>query len=148
MLSKDDHYRTCLQLLDLAESTSWNRFYNFLMCNSILVLAWATLYAQDQPPWPTRVVLALIATLGGVSGVLWAALGKCGREITTAHVNQAHKLEPECLDPSTPDELRPIGEAKRIRLNHPKWASSTCLLQAGPWGFTVLCAVLFVASLL
>ncbi len=147
MLSKEDHYRTCLQLLELAENISWNRFYNFLMCNSILVLAWATLYAQDQISGPTRIALALISIFGGVSGVIWGSLGKCGREITTAHVDQAHQLELGCLDSSTPEHLRPIAEAKRIRQKHPKWASSTFLLQAGPWGFTILYVVLFVICL-
>jgi len=63
-----------------AEATSWNRFYDFLMFNTILILAWSTIYSQTNCPGCSAIVMALMAFVGLISGPVWSALGYRGRK--------------------------------------------------------------------
>jgi hypothetical protein len=76
MVSRGELYSALVQMVNNAESISWNRFYNFLMGNSILVLAWATIYASQDRSTLTSIVLSAICVFGAGSGIVWAALGK------------------------------------------------------------------------
>ena len=72
-------YATITQLLLQTEEISWNRFYNFLMGNSILILAWATIFAIGDKGLTHLIVLASICIVGGLSGIAWRGLGKRSR---------------------------------------------------------------------
>ena len=47
-------YASLVQMTISAETVSWNRFYNFLMFNTILVLAWATIWVSKDAPRSRR----------------------------------------------------------------------------------------------
>src|SRR5207244_552336 len=111
-------YPALIQLVVHAESISWNRLYNFLMGNSILVLAWATIYASNQDSVPTRLVLSAICVLGGLSGIAWADLGKRTRKHLDQHFDQAREIEksPTAWEPGVADEHKPFRQAAAVRL--------------------------------
>lgn len=88
-----DAYTAYISFAQLAEANSWNRFYNFLMFNTILILAWSTIFSQSGRPAYARVVLVLFCVVGGVSGVTWSALGYRGREYLTYFLSEAAKFE-------------------------------------------------------
>lgn len=68
-------YPVLVQLVIYAESITWNRFYNFLMGNSILILAWATIFVSPcSKGLGGKSVLVAISLLGAASGVAWAAI--------------------------------------------------------------------------
>jgi hypothetical protein len=131
-----------------AEAISWNRLYNFLMGNSILVLAWATVYASTQASILTRVVLTAICLLGGGSGVAWASLGGRTRKHVQRHFDQALEIEqtPPMWEDGIPNELKPFTGTSAIR-DSAKWYSTNhFLLKAMPWAFTALYTVMLVAT--
>ena len=71
MIANKDVYATLTQMIVQVENISWNRFYNFLMGSSILVLAWGTLYASDHKGWYVKLVLVLLCLVGCASGPPW-----------------------------------------------------------------------------
>jgi len=137
-------YSCVAQFLMHAENTSWNRFYNFLMVNSILVLAWATLYNPLDLTPQRDVVLTAICILGGVSCVFWAGLGYRGRQFVNLFV-EIGQLEPATpKPPATLDSwpgLFKLIDYKIHSYSH-SWAGSYYILTFGPLVFMVLYAVL------
>jgi hypothetical protein len=89
MICRRDLHAALIQMVIHAESISWNRFYNFLMGNSILVLAWATIYGSQDRSILSSIVLSAICVFGASSGVAWAELGKRSRKHVEIHFNQA-----------------------------------------------------------
>ena len=89
---ESDVYKSLLHLMVHAENTSWNRFNIFLVFNSILLLASATLIAGDQ--FLMRgVVLTLFCIIGAAGGILWAALGYRGRKFHDNYLSTLRKFE-------------------------------------------------------
>ena len=149
-ISAKEVYSALVQLVIHAESITWDRFNNFLMGNSILVLAWATIFVSTTDSRMTTFVLSAICILGVLSGPAWAALGARGRKYHDNYVKLASNIEidPTCW-PIELDKNRPSEKTKEIRDASPsRWSSSRFLLQAGPWCFTALYIVLLVASLI
>ncbi len=68
-------YSGLLSLVIHAEAVRWNRFNNFLMVNSILLLAWATIYTYKDISLMRSIVLMLISFIGLFSGLIWSGLG-------------------------------------------------------------------------
>jgi len=148
LLSRRDLWTGLIQLIIHTESISWSRLYNFLMGNSILVLAWATIYSSaDRGVW-TRLVMSAICVLGGFSGPAWAALGSRTRYYVNLHVRQAESLEgdPSSWEEAIPDELRPFRQGATIRGGRFKYSSNPFLLQAVPLSFTALYVLMLVAT--
>ncbi|MFZ2640706.1 MAG: hypothetical protein WA117_06935 [Verrucomicrobiia bacterium] len=98
MITAKDIYLALNQTIIHAETISWNRFYNFLMFNTILVLAWATIYAQMNRPPMARTVMAVMCALGFFSGLFWWGLGLRGRDFLQHYRNLARQMErnPAC----------------------------------------------------
>lgn len=44
LVSAKDVYAAVFKMIVNAENISWNRFYNFLWFNSILIVSWATVW--------------------------------------------------------------------------------------------------------
>lgn len=105
-----DLYSVLTQLVIHAESISWNRLYNFLTCNSILVLAWATAYVSQAPNPDCKIVLVAFCILGAASGIVWAELGKRGRAYLDHYRDQAKDLEkqPNAFSPDIPKDFWPF----------------------------------------
>jgi len=160
-----------------AEEVTWNRFYNFSMANSILILAWATFYASGINEHDL-VITAAICVLGVCSSVLWAGLGLRGRQYVDLYVVIGRQIESRTIDTecskngpergpwpavdgtvhsrlfhnitTTRDEHGPLFPklSSWVSDRRPGWFSgSRFILVAAPLGFAVLYFVIFGATI-
>lgn len=89
-----DIYNSLPQLISNAEQISWNRLYNFLTANSIMILAWSAIYAAKLPcSFLTTGVLVAICAVGTLMGIFWFGLGIRGRGFLNALVCWGAKIE-------------------------------------------------------
>ena len=140
-------YSNLIQLRIHADSITWNRFYNFLMFNTILVLSWATLYVAD--PRPICVLIA-ICLFGGLSGVTWAILGYRGRRFLRELMTLASNAENDpTIWSSDLGNYKPTTLEVHLRdtLKYP-WAGTYKVLVWGPSLFTLFYVVLLVISVI
>jgi hypothetical protein len=94
IMKENEIYPSLIQMIIQAENITWNRFNNFLMFNTILVLAWSTIYAADHNAnqsfkWP----LVTFCIFGGLSGIFWALLGIRGRKYLNKYLEVAREFE-------------------------------------------------------
>ncbi len=148
-MSSKELYPSLVQMIIHAENITWNRFYNFLVFNTILVLSWTTVWTATNAPQSRPVVLVSICILGSLSGIFWAALGYRGRAFLSEFMNMAKEFE---ADSSVwPKDLEKYKHAtKAIELRDSlcySWAGSRVLLIGGPLIFTVIYGILLVVSL-
>ena len=93
-------YESYRDMVIQSEKVSWNRLNSFLILNSILVLAWATLYTgipytgNDNTIWP-KIVMTATSGLGFLTGILWCLLGYRGRKYLDSYKKRAKDIE-EC----------------------------------------------------
>jgi hypothetical protein len=142
-LKTNDVWLGLIQIIGDTEAISWNRLYNFLMGNSILVLAWATIYTSHDNHPITRIVLTAICVLGGVSGPFWAALSSRTRAHLDQELKNAMEVEAHFGWGSLP---KPITDGNPIR-EGAGLSSNRNILVCAPLLFTILYVVMFVASL-
>lgn len=147
-IASDVLYPSLVQLVIHAETISWNRFYNFLMANSILILAWATIYAPQQHPAFATTVLVVISVLGLVSCVAAAALGVRGREYLSKYVDLG-----VCIEADEKCWGMNLAQYKLLTITKQYgkeasfcWARSRYLLWLGPVAFFVLNGFLLCVS--
>jgi hypothetical protein len=130
-----------------AETISWNRFYNFLMGNSVLVLAWATIYASQDRSVISSIVLSAICLVGGFSGIVWAQLGRRSRKYVEAYFCQAIDVEKNAKwGEGVSDTCKPFTRTKDIRDEASWFGTSTFVLKWIPLLFTALYLLLIIAS--
>ncbi len=94
-MNDKDVYQALVTFVTAAESISWNRFNNFLLFNSILILAWVTLYTQRSQPEQYAVLLSVLSALGFVSGYFWSGLGLRGRNNVSKFLSIGKNIESE-----------------------------------------------------
>lgn len=148
MVTAQTLHSSLVQLVIHAEATSWNRFYNFLMFNSILILAWSTIYVATLKPGAAA-ILATMAALGAVSGIAMAALGRRGRMFLDEYVDLAVKIEADnkCW-PADLAQYKPLTLTKDRIAKFPfGWAGSRYLLTWGPLALTGFYVLLFHVSI-
>src|SRR5512145_1369640 len=91
----DRIYESYLELVIHSENISWSRFNNLLVINSILVVAWATLFKETSIQdiiW-AKVVMTSISLLGIFTGVAWAYLGKRSRQYLDRYKEKLRAIE-------------------------------------------------------
>jgi hypothetical protein len=66
-------YQIAAQHWAHAEQIRWTLLYNYLMASTILLLAWATVFASSSNP--SRFVLVVLALAGVILSSVWIALG-------------------------------------------------------------------------
>jgi hypothetical protein len=89
-------YATIIQLVCNAEQVSWNRLYNLLTCNTILILSWAALQSsQIAPLISVKFGLSFICLLGFLLGILWSVQGHRGRRFLNHYVHFGRRMENE-----------------------------------------------------
>ena len=76
---RPETYQALVVAVQHAEDVSWNRFNNYLFVNSIIILAWATVWSNIDLSPDRAGLLVLMAALGLFSGVVWSGLGYRGR---------------------------------------------------------------------
>lgn len=148
MTTPKEMYSSIIQMIIQAETITWNRFYNFLMFNTILILAWATIYASDPRPNMAQMVLVTMCILGGISGVAWAALGFRGRKFLEEYINLAVKFESDskCWS-SDLDQYKMLTLTRTLIKSLPfGWSGSRYLLTIGSLAFTAFYAFLFYVA--
>ncbi|MBI2980620.1 MAG: hypothetical protein HYY41_07380 [Chloroflexi bacterium] len=150
-ISAREIYSVIVQLVVHAESISWDRFYNFLIANSILILSWATIFSSIKNSWSVTVVLLAICLLGAVSGICFEKLGIRGRGFLDRYIALGSQIEADSTN--WPPELegnKPLTETMNLRDNRLpyRWSGSRYVLRFGPLSFTILYIVLFVVSLI
>ena len=96
IITWDIVYKSLVNLGMHSENVRWNRFNNFLVFNSILILSWATVWSKDLSG-SLIVFLVFICVLGGVSGILWSILGCRGSKAVRAFMDMAGDLEKEVI---------------------------------------------------
>jgi len=136
-------YAALVNLVGQAESVSWARFNNFLVFNSILLLAWATLVAgQDFPV--RNIVLKLICFVGMGGGILWSVLGYRGRSFHNLYVLKAKDFEEKFVKGGIAGDVLPFiaTQEHRDKLGLSNVASSFALLICLPFFGAVLYAFL------
>lgn len=144
MITCGDLYASLVQLRIHADSITWNRFYNFLMFNTILVLAWTSVYAADPTPRCARGVLISFCLFGALSGIAWAVLGYRGRRFLSELMELCKKAEADSrIWPEYLDDHKPATLELHLRetLTCPSFGSFY-LLVVGPLLFTLLYVVL------
>lgn len=132
-----------------SEALMWARFYNYLMANSILLLAWATLYAPDIKARPRGVAVALgLLSLAGVFlGLVSAAMGHRGRKGTDVWLREGQRLECRADWPKELDSSRVFHRALALRHEIPfALSGSTYVLPGIPLAFSLIFGVLFFLS--
>jgi len=142
-------YPSLVQMIIHAEAISWNRFYSFLMFNTILILAWSTIYAAQACPADAWTVLATMTILGAVSGIAMVGLSIRGRRFLDEYVNLAEKIEAD--DKCWSEELKPykpLTLTKECIKTFPHgWAGSGHLLTWGSFAFAAFYVFLFHLSI-
>ena len=133
-----------------AENVSWNRFNNYLLFNSIMLLAWVSLYTKEPLDPREVLVLATIPVLGIISGVFWAGLGYRGRKFLNTFIDLGTILEESMVqsDNWPNDKVKPCKSIKDMRDSTLpcKWAGSFFILVYGPTLFSLLYVLLFIVS--
>jgi hypothetical protein len=79
-----------------AEQMRWTVLYNFLVGNTILLVAWSTLFAQlVSSPWSIglRIVVIGFCPIGMLGGILWAFLQARSNTFAKHYFGAAFELE-------------------------------------------------------
>ena len=148
MIAFKDLYAAITQMIIQDEAISWSRLYNFSMGNSILVLAWATIYASIHNTTSTKIVMSVICLLGGLSGIAWANLAARARKHVEKHFAQALAIDKNAnaWANGIDDALKPFLGSENLRSNAAWYSSNLFLLKYTPLGFTMLYAVLLAGT--
>ena len=149
-----------LDWLFMRSQSRGRRFNNFLLANSIFLLAWATVFSSRQPSSsPARFVMALICVFGVLSGIAWAELGRCGRKFLKDYLEKVKAIEETKLgetdfsdwwditDVDLNNEVNKKIRPFRVEQDGPKYGTSYFLLRFGPYFFVGLHIILFIVSL-
>ena len=143
-----DHiYESYRELVIHSENISWSRFNNLLVINSILVVAWATLF-EHGTSIGAKVVMTFISFLGIFTGVAWAYLGKRSRQYLDRYKEKLQAIEEhhgkaDWWEKDIPISDRPfLFEIKP----DPSFSSSTSLLFRTPLYFALMNVVLLLAT--
>src|SRR5688572_22952405 len=66
-------YQAVNQHWSHAEQERWSILYNFLTANTVLLVAWATIYASQNH---TKTIILVVLSFGGVViSILWLTIG-------------------------------------------------------------------------
>ncbi len=145
-----------------AEQIRWTLLYNYLMASTILLLAWATVFAGNHTSVPATAVLVLLSLAGASVSAIWILLGRRASAFVEKYALGGRALE-NCLKPdlssaaANPSSyVGPFTSAHELRKDFEKgtkkgdWARVTQthrVVAAVPIIFLVLYLVLLVISL-
>jgi ADP-ribose pyrophosphatase YjhB (NUDIX family) len=96
-------YQAASQHWAHAEQIRWTLLYNYLMASTILLLAWATVFASSSSHPKVQVVFA---AAGAALSALWVALGARATAFVSMYTETGRSLEP------SPEPL--AGEVARV----------------------------------
>lgn len=120
-------YDTIMNFRNHAEAISWNRFNNYLVFNSIIILAWVTLSCSIIND---ELILSSLCFLGIVSGFFWSTLGVRTRKV----IDYLGKLLKE-IEKESNEKIKPItmvDNNKEIMQDYLKLGTSYNIVAFGP----------------
>jgi hypothetical protein len=135
-LKVKDIYAPLVALVTHGQDNKLNLFSSFLFFQSILLLAWATVWQIQRQP-ERDAILMVFSVFGIVSSVLWAMLGSDYADASQQFSDAAEELEKRHFETSLPQFLSARGETV-----HKKALRGKHLIGFVAWGFAVLYIVL------
>lgn len=146
-ISKSKIYETFSNLVIHSENVRWNRFNNLLIINSVLILAWATIFSSTKCIPSKEAVLTIICFTGIVIGLLWAWLGKRSCRYLEAFHTEAEILERLEKNYKMPMPFEVSGRLREIARNSiSKIATSTTIVIYIPIFFSIIFIFLLIES--
>ncbi len=112
-----DIYSALSQLTIHAEDVAWNRFSSFMTANSILILAWFSLYSVEIPIKYIKLALAVLAFLGLLISVGFSFLGFRGRAFLREYLKIGSVIEsdPACWPTDINAYYKPFSNTTSTR---------------------------------
>lgn len=139
-----DSYR---ELVIHSENISWSRFQNLLIINSILVVAWATLFPEKDAHCWAQLVMSAITIPGILTGIAWASMGKRSRQYLDSYRKKLEEIEEHCDKQAWWEHDIPITDRPfQIKVATCHLSSSTFLLIWIPRLFAMMNFVLLLAT--
>ncbi len=140
-------YQAIIQLVTSAESITWSRFNNFLIANSIIILAWSSIY-NFSPSDTKEYVLIILSALGIIGSIIWLNLNLRGRKFLEEYILIGSEIENkygEKLD----NNFLILNKTKSLAKNLPfKVSSSKYILSFWAICFLIVYILLFFISYL
>jgi hypothetical protein len=174
MASKDTTTAETISLTDLlscianastgfrhAEALVQQRFYNFLMAESILLLAASAILAANNFAIPNKIFLFTVALLGLVLSIAWTILDYRQRFFIDLHMEIIESLEQEIKNPShrVSEPIANLRDGKKVTFpvskkevmlsNLPRFMRSSNLIIGAPIAFgavyfILICVAFFI----
>jgi hypothetical protein len=135
-----------------SEQIRWTLFNNFILAQTVLVLAWSTVFASGLADigstWRFKIaVLVLLSLAGATVSVLWAAIASRANRYHELHFISKARESEKWLPP----EYRFFEEASKLQATDRGLGvagRSSAVQLAVPWVFFALHSVLLFASAL
>jgi len=140
-VSKKEVYLLLMKMFSDAETIAWSRLNNFLLFNSVLVVAWVQLWINDWSMWWMLIGVSLTGLL---SGVVWGSLGRRITSFRKRYLDEAIALESEVFK-DLPQ--KPAALTKKLRDELPGgWSGTRWVVIVVPYCFAALhlCLGVFV----
>lgn len=138
-----------VDLIRHVENRAWAALYNFLTGNSILVLAWATLYTLNPEREGIVFILVPLAFMGILGGIAWALLGARNWEYVRELVKKRRALEAMTWNADIPENHRLSALEDLV---HSRWGRlfpisyQSVILSATPICFSLLYLILLTVA--
>src|SRR5437870_6750726 len=115
--TRDTLYQAASQHWAHAEQIRWTLLYNYLMASTILLLAWATVFASSTGARLPRYIQAGLAAAGALLSALWVALGARATGFVSMYAATGRGLEPQLpiLPGPDPVAVGPFASASQHR---------------------------------
>jgi len=138
-------YQVLCSLVNQSEQIRWTRLNNFLIANSIFVLAWAAVFVTDNIAFPIKqIALTWICVPGLVTAILWGPLGRRSSNYHDTFHELARSLESKLPDKS-PKPFREV-QPERDEAQKQCVTSSRFIVTYVPLGFGLFYAGLIALS--
>ena len=87
-------YNNVIQLVVHSDNLTWQRFYYFLVFNSIFLLVWATIFSSNSNDWIKSCLLIFFSLIGLLVSVLWGPIAiRRGRIYQDYYMAWARQIE-------------------------------------------------------
>lgn len=129
-----DIYGPLIELAIHGQDNKLNLFSSFLFFQSILLLAWATIWQISASPGRTWILLTFSA-FGIFSSVIWAVLSGDYANAARRFSETGAEFEKRYFPSGVPHFLGPREE---IVAHKPKWKTGRFLIASVTWGFVFL----------
>jgi hypothetical protein len=147
-ISIKEIYNNLTQLVIHAESVVWDRFNSYLVGNSILVLAWATVFVS---PSKSKLLLVPICVFGMIASIIFSILGCRGKTFLSKYIELGSLIEddPQCWPTELNKKFKLLKETESLRdhLSCSRMGGHFVLI-CGPGAFAIFYIFLLCLSLI